>query len=160
MIQVQVTTNAHEIIRAISQLEWVLGNMLVPMRAIEKLIPRMLWKRFDTFQRHAGTYKTAAYGRKKGAGGGRVGVKSGDLIRAISDGSVLTRSYEPYSEAANAKLTFGLNVSGFEHEYPKYFAKWLNERGDDLMALEQEQAEDLVKQFGIQLSLLIDGAFK
>lgn len=159
-LRIDVTTNVVEIIKQMDRLQSELGNMLVPMQAIERAMPTLLAERFSGFQKHAWTYKTASYELKKAETGGRVGVKTGRLLKGISDGSALDADYVPFGEAANANLTIGLNLSGFEHGYPKYFAKWLEERGDDLMAIEPEQIDDLVEEFGFRLSWLVDGALK
>lgn len=135
MLTVQITGNFDKLNRNLAQmatrLEGEMGAVL--MQKIDQMVTNALQGRFDLYDaKHRGSY-SKAYGDFKDAINKPVGVVSGRTKEAVLGGS------GGYVELKKTPLGFdytrGIRESAFERGYPKFFAKWLQDRGDDLMAL-------------------------
>ncbi len=134
-------TGLKSIINMLTKVERAFFDMTVPMEAVQKELVSIMKKKFDSFQKHGGAYKDKKYLVDKGAR--RVGVKTGQLKRAFWGGPGNINLLSEYGGVANAMLEWGIDLSAFEREYPKYFAGWLEAKGDDLIDLDDDDIDRL-----------------
>jgi len=158
MIQLEATTNASRLIEELVAVELLLADATAVLDIIERELPNMLADRFSKFQRYRGTYAKKNYLEWKSThlGVGLVGVYSWDLFTSLQSGSAI--EYERtkdlgYGTAIHATL----NTSKFRDHYPVYFDKWLRSRGDELMALDAPQVQELAEKIVEMLSEVLDG---
>ena len=155
MITLKIDIDASAPKAALDRLEAALMDLRIPMEEARDMIPGLIAERFMGFQKHAGTYEEDYLVRKRGL---PVGVLSGKLFGSIKDGTAFESELEPFFGALNAKLTMGIDLSKFRNEYPKYFDKWLRDRGDDLMSLTPDQAVRVIDVFQKEVMALAAGA--
>lgn len=158
MIDFYIDIDMAPTLQALDRLDAVLSDFRIPMGVVEEMIPGLMGERFVGFQKHAGTYANDKYTRKKG--GLPVGVRSGKMFDSIVDGTAFDSKLDPFFGTRNAKLTVAFDLSKFDNKYPKYFDKWLRDRGDDLMSITPDHAMRISSAFISEVRILVSGAIK
>ena len=147
----------NKLIRSFDKLDASLSDLRVPLQAASEELDAILEERFDSFQAYSGTYKDKRYQRKKMTL--PVGVRTGKLKKAFLGGPGSINEVDDFAGIANALLRRGIDLTQFDRGYPKYFAKWLQERGEELMALEDENISRVMNVFGTALQKQIEQAW-
>lgn len=147
MIDIRIDGNFDALDRSLVQMNEKLFSLNVPLEEMIPVLRELHARRFDGFRKHMGSYKTRWYEKWKNERGLPVGVKDGKLKAALTSGGdgefIDIRSIA----GIGWLLEFGIDESSFERSYPKYFARWLEERGDDLVGLSDEEAAEFATNF-------------
>jgi len=147
MIDIRIDGNFDALDRSLVQLNERLFSLNILLEEMIPVLREIHAMRFEGFRKHLGSYKTRWYEKQKIERGLPVGVKSGKLRDALTRGGdgefIDIRSIA----GIGWLLEFGIDESSFERGYPKYFVKWLEERGDDLVGLSDADVTEFESNF-------------
>ena len=124
--------------------------------SVQEVVEKSQRDRFGTFEHHRSRYSPAYRKRKAGL---PVGVWTGKLKNAFWGSDALTSVVLPFNGVAGAQYMWHIKLNHFKEQYPKKFNKWLQDGGDELVGLEDEDVNEIMytvrEMFGQKIDRLI-----